>query len=238
MLHSRSCLRTAGINKKRCVPNIARIAPRDKIRNVPKKSPDPAPGLASRRRDDVLLSAIRDATWAELIDHGYSGVTFEGVARRAKTGKPVLYRRYGSRAQMVTDALPTLRIETIDVAPTESLRDDIMALVETIVDTWQHIGIDTYRSLIAEADDATLQAFQAKVAAKADQTIRRALDAARERDEIGSVTIPDLVATSIFALVRNELLFARRKIEPSTLAELVDSVYLPAINAASHRPHT
>lgn len=238
MLHSQSRLRAVGDNKKRPVPNIFRVAPRDKIRTVPKKSPNPAPVPASRRRDDVLLSAIRDAAWAELKDHGYSGVTFEGVARRAKTGKPVLYRRYGSRAQMVTDALPTLRIELVEAAPTESLRDDIMVLVETIVETWQHIGIDTFRSLIAEADDTTLQTFQAKVAAKADQTIRRALDAARARDEIGPVTIPDLVATSIFALVRNELFFARRQIEPSTLAELVDSVYLPAINAASHRPRT
>lgn len=202
---------------------------------MPKKSPGPPPTPVSRRRDDVLLSAIRDATWAELIDHGYSGVTFEGVARRAKTGKPVLYRRYGSRAQMVTDALPTLRIELVEVAPTESLRGDIMILVETIVETWQHIGIDTYRSLIAEADDATLQMFQARVAARADQTIRRALDAARERGEIGAATISDLVATSIFALVRNELFFARRKIESNALAELVDSVYLPAIDAASRR---
>lgn len=202
---------------------------------MPKKSPGPPPAPVSRRRDDVLLSAIRDATWAELIDHGYSGVTFEGVARRAKTGKPVLYRRYGSRAQMVTDALPTLRIELVEVVPTESLRGDIMILVETIVETWQHIGIDTYRSLIAEADDATLQIFQARVAARADQTIRRALDAARERGEIGAAAIPDLVATSIFALVRNELFFARRKIESDALAELVDSVYLPAIDAASRR---
>ncbi|NGX07806.1 TetR/AcrR family transcriptional regulator C-terminal ligand-binding domain-containing protein [Mycobacteroides franklinii] len=202
---------------------------------MPKKPPGPPPAPVSRRRDDVLLSAIRDATWAELIDHGYSGVTFEGVARRAKTGKPVLYRRYGSRAQMVTDALPTLRIELVEVVPTESLRGDIMILVETIVETWQHIGIDTYRSLIAEADDATLQIFQARVAARADQTIRRALDAARERGEIGAATIPDLVATSIFALVRNELFFARRKIESNALAELVDSVYLPAIDAASRR---
>lgn len=184
------------------------------------------------------MSAIRDATWAELKDHGYAGVTFEGVARRAKTGKPVLYRRYGSRAQMVTDALPTLRVEPIEPTPSRSLRDDVLALVNSIVETWQHIGIDTYRSLIAEADDATLQSFQAKVATKADQTIRRALDAACARGEIGPVAIPDLVMTSVFALVRNELFFARSKIEPSTLAELVDTVYLPAINTASHKSGT
>lgn len=179
------------------------------------------------------MSAIRDATWAELMDHGYSGVTFEGVARRARTGKPVLYRRYSSRAEMVTDALPTLRVEPVDVTPSTSLRDDIIALTESIVETWQGIGIDTYRSLIAEADDATMRTFQAKVAAKADQTIRRTLDAARERGDLGPATIPDLVATSIFALIRNELLFARDKIEASTLAALVDTVYLPAIHAAA-----
>ena len=187
----------------------------------------------SRRRDDVLMSAIRDATWAELMDRGYSGVTFEGVARRARTGKPVLYRRYSSRAEMVTDALPTLRVEPVDVAPSTSLRDDIIALTESIVETWQGIGVDTYRSLIAEADDATMRTFQAKVAAKADQTIRRTLDAARERGDLGPAAIPDLVATSIFALIRNELLFARDKIEASTLAALVDTVYLPAIHAAA-----
>jgi AcrR family transcriptional regulator len=40
------------------------------------------------------MSAIRAATRAELADYGYAGVTFEGVARRAQTSKPVLYRRY------------------------------------------------------------------------------------------------------------------------------------------------
>ncbi|MUL47186.1 TetR/AcrR family transcriptional regulator [Mycobacterium sp. CBMA293] len=181
------------------------------------------------------MSAIRDATWAELMDHGYSGVTFEGVARRAKTGKPVLYRRYSSRAQMVTDALPTLRTPAFDVASSQNLRDDILSMTESLVSEWQQIGVDTYRSLIAEADDATLETFQAKVAAHTDHTIRRALDAARDRGEIGPAAIPDRVATSILALVRNELLLARNTIESSTLTELVDLVYLPAIDSASRQ---
>lgn len=182
------------------------------------------------------MSAIRDATWAELTEHGYAGVTFEGVARRAKTGKPVLYRRYRSRAQMVTDALPTLRTPSLEVASSKNLRDDILDMVESLVDQWQQIGLDTYRNLIAEADEATLETFQAKVAAHADHTIRRALDAARDRGEIGPARIPDRVATSILALMRNELLLTHNTIERSALAELVDLIYLPAVEAASRRP--
>ena len=180
------------------------------------------------------MSASRDATWAELLDHGYSGVTFEGVARRAKTGKPVLYRRYSSRAQMVTDALPTLRTPPAAV-PSQNLRDDIVTMVESLSNQWHEIGTDTYRSLIAESDDATLQTFQTKVAAQTDHTIRRALEAARDRGEIGPAEISDRVAHSILALMRNELLFARNPIQSSTVAELVDDIYLPAIDAASRK---
>lgn len=203
-----------------------------KIRNVSNRRAVAAEP-ASRRRDEVLESAIREATWAELMDHGYSGVTFEGVARRAKTGKPVLYRRYRSRAQMVTDALPILRAPAIGATSSLTLRDDILAIIEPLVEGWHHIGIDTYRSLIADADDAELQAFQTKVAEWADRTIYAALDNARERREIGPAELPYRVATSILALIRNEAFFARNPIDSSTLVELVDSVYLPAIQAAA-----
>ncbi|BCI78848.1 putative transcriptional regulator, TetR family protein [Mycolicibacterium sp. TY66] len=203
---------------------------------MPNREAAVPPGPVSRRRDDALMSAIRDATWAELTEHGYAGVTFEGVARRAQTGKPVLYRRYRSRAQMVTDALPTLRTPPFEVASSKGLREDILRMVESLVDQWQQIGLDTYRNLIAEADEATLETFQAKVAAHTDHTIRRALDAARDRGEIGPARIPDRVATGILALMRNELLLAHNTIERSALAELVDLIYLPAVEAASRRP--
>lgn len=206
-----------------------------KIRNVPNRKVTAESEPATRRRDDVLMSAIRDATWAELTDRGYSGVTFEGVARRARTGKPVLYRRYSSRAQMVADALPTLRTPPAEV-PSRNLRDDIVGMVQSLVDQWHEIGIDTFRSLVAEADDATLHTFQTKVAAQTDHTIRRALAAARERGEIGPAEISDRVALSILALMRNELLFGRNTNQSSTVAELVDDIYLPAIDAASRKP--
>jgi AcrR family transcriptional regulator len=181
------------------------------------------------------MSAIREATRAELAEHGYPRVTFEGVARRAQTSKPVLYRRYRSRAHMVVDALLTLPSQPVPVSATQSLREDLLALLDAMMDRFHRIGIDTYRSLIADADDELLDIVTAQLAKLADQTIYRALSDARDRGEIGPAEIPDRAATTIVALVRNEVFFTRNPIDQEVLTDMLDNVYLPLIDAVSHR---
>ena len=110
------------------------------------------------------MSAIREATRAELAEHGYPGVTFEGVARRAKTSKPVLYRRYRSRAHMVVDAMLLLPRQPVPASEAPSLREDLMTLLDAIMARFDRIGIDTYRSLIGDADDELLETITAQLA--------------------------------------------------------------------------
>lgn len=188
-----------------------------------------------RRRDDVLMSAIRDATRAELAERGYSGVTFEGVARRAQTSKPVLYRRYPSRAHMVVDALPALRWQASQTTDARSLRDDLSALLSDALDRFHSIGIDTYRRLIADADDELLDTLDAQLTQLANQTIYSALSRARDRGEIGPSDIPDRAATAIAVLLRNELFFTRKPVDQQIVIDILDNVYLPLIEAVSHR---
>jgi AcrR family transcriptional regulator len=184
------------------------------------------------------MAAIREATRAELADFGYAGVTYEGVARRVRTSKPVLYRRYRSRAHMVVDALPNLRWQPDDdgIAPSQSLRDDLLALFGAVVDNFTAIGIDNYRSLIADADEDLFTFLDAQVTGLADRTIYPALARARQRGEIGPHEIPRRAATSIGALLRDEMVFARNDIGPDTIAELLDTVYLPLIRTVSTQP--
>jgi AcrR family transcriptional regulator len=191
--------------------------------------------VAVRRRDDVLMAAIRDATRAELAEHGYPGVTFEGVARRAKTSKPVLYRRYPSRAHMVVDALLAVRHKPVPAGATPSLREDLLAMLDAVVERFHRIGVDTYRSLIADADDELLDTITAQLAELADQTIYRALSDARDRGEIGAAPIPERAATAIIALVRNEVFFTRSPVDRETLTDILDNVYLPLIQTISRR---
>lgn len=214
---------------------MATVHRRCKIRNVSNRKSGSSCDVVVRRRDDVLLSAIREATRAELAERGYSGVTFEGVARRAKTSKPVLYRRYRSRAHMVVDALPALRWQASAATDARSLRDDLSALLSEVLDRFYSIGVDTYRRLIADADDELLDTLDAQLTQLANQTIYRALSQARDRGEIGPSDIPDRAATTIAVLLRNELFFTRKPVDQQTVADMLDNVYLPLIDAVSHR---
>jgi AcrR family transcriptional regulator len=181
------------------------------------------------------MSAIREATLAELAEHGYRGVTFEGVARRAKTSKPVLYRRYRSRAHMVADALLALPPAPVPACGSPSLREDLLTLLDAMMDRFHRTGIETYRSLIADADDELLDTITAQLGELADQTIYRALSDARDRGEIGPAKIPDRAATAIAALVRSEVFFIRGPVGREALIDILDNVYLPLIDALSHR---
>jgi AcrR family transcriptional regulator len=189
-------------------------------------------GLGTRKRDEVLATAIQEATRAELAEYGYAGVTFEGVARRAETSRSVLYRRYRNRAHMVTDALPSLHWQ-IEWETTGSLREDLLLIFTTILDRFHSVGIETYRRIGAEADDELFDASTALVSELINQTVHRALTEARNRDEIGSAAIPEPVEMTLLALVRNEVFFTRNPVGQHTLIKLLDTVYLPLVDAVS-----
>jgi AcrR family transcriptional regulator len=59
----------------------------------PTAAPPCAPP-ATRRRGQILEHAIFDAVLDQLQTVGYTGLTMEGVAACAHTGKAALYRRW------------------------------------------------------------------------------------------------------------------------------------------------
>jgi AcrR family transcriptional regulator len=205
----------------------------DRIRNVPTKTGELPARPVPRRRDEVLVNALREATRAELAEHGYAGVTFEGVARRARTSKRVLYRRYRSRAHMVADALPALSWQPKPTKAKGSLRKELLAIFSAVVDRFERIGIDTFCALLSELDVALLDEYSAELSERFTQTLRSALSQAAERGEIGPSPIPDRVVTAGLALLRHEMLFSRRAVSRQTLLELIDTVYFPLIAAVS-----
>ncbi|WP_141871564.1 TetR/AcrR family transcriptional regulator [Microbacterium saperdae] len=86
-----------------------------------------------------MTAAIRAATIAELTEHGYAGVSFEGVARRAQTSKPVLYRRYSSRAHLVVDAWSDRAPLTLPALGSGSLRGDLIGGCEAVSERFQRV---------------------------------------------------------------------------------------------------
>lgn len=53
-----------------------------------------------RRRGKTLNRALLEAAWEELVTKGYDALTFDAVARRASTSKPVVYRRWTTKYEL------------------------------------------------------------------------------------------------------------------------------------------
>lgn len=85
-------------------------------------------GLMSRPRDPDLDRRILHAT-RELIDEiGASDVTIDEVARRAGVGRPTVYRRWATRAELLFAAQSNASAAA-EFPDTGSLRGDLVAAV-------------------------------------------------------------------------------------------------------------
>jgi AcrR family transcriptional regulator len=87
------------------------------------------PGRPRSARAD---RAILDAALAAFIEHGFDGMSIEGVAERAGVGKTTIYRRWASKEELVAAAVGTL-VREVAVPDTGSVRDDVLVLVRQLV---------------------------------------------------------------------------------------------------------
>ena len=80
-------------------------------------------------------SAVLDATVAELIAHGYAGLTADGVAARAGTNRATIYRRWGSVQGLIVDAIETFAADQARVPDTGDIDDDLRLWAHSLLDT-------------------------------------------------------------------------------------------------------
>ncbi|MEU5883056.1 TetR/AcrR family transcriptional regulator [Spirillospora sp. NPDC047279] len=84
-------------------------------------------GRTARTRE-----AVREATLAELAEHGYQGLTVDNVAARSGVHKTTVYRRWGSAEGLVADALELAAAEPWPVPDTGSAEGDLRALARLV----------------------------------------------------------------------------------------------------------
>ncbi|WP_084078096.1 TetR/AcrR family transcriptional regulator [Demequina sp. NBRC 110057] len=189
-----------------------------------------------RRRDAELLEAIRESVRAELAEFGFAGVTFEGVARRAQTSKPVLYRRFSSRADMVIDAFIPHRFATPPAAVTGDLRTDLLALLNGMAARISPADVATMRGLIGEVDEAHIERVGALTFTHLEEWLRDVTDAAAAAGELGPTPVPAAALRVIVAVLRHELIFSRTSGTEPQFAAVVDGALVPMLRAVTAPP--
>lgn len=192
-------------------------------------------GVGGRRRrgaalDDAILRAALD----ELRAVGYQNVTMEAVAARARTSKPVLYRRWPNRAELVVAALRHDRpLLSGPVPDTGSLRGDVLALLRRVSQGLGDIGRETLFGLAAEYFQGGGDFFEDGLTAG-----RAAMHAIVQRAQVRGELPPGPVSERVLSvpvdLARHEMMFvARGPMSAASLEAIVDEVFLPLLRPRS-----
>ncbi|MDF9816090.1 TetR/AcrR family transcriptional regulator [Streptomyces sp. SPB162] len=189
--------------------------------------------VLQRRRGSVLERAILDAALDQLGAVGWGGMTMEGVAARAQTGKAAVYRRWPSKEALVADAL-RLGLPQIGAPPDlGTLREDLLCLVMRMRESMYSQGGIALRAVLDECDHAAAQPFvELIVQGVIEPGKQLILDVVRRGITRGTVRADATAA--IVADVAPALMMFRAKlgdhqIREEDVVDLVDHVMLPLL---------
>jgi AcrR family transcriptional regulator len=185
-------------------------------------------GRLDRSRDSTIL----DAALAALIEHGYQGTNMNDVAARAGVGKATIYRRWSSKAALITDALIYWRPDLIsDDAPnTGSLTGDFDVLVEHAARNDETIANDLVLRVALEAghDPELATALHDLILWKGRRTILAILDHAAARGELSADRDWSLVADVLTAMGLMRVI-SGHTVDATFVRHVIDTLVLPAV---------
>jgi AcrR family transcriptional regulator len=176
----------------------------------------------SRRVRDAAVAA----TLAELAEGGYSALSLEKVARRAGVNKTTLYRRWGSREQLVLEAMLERAAEHISVPDTGGLRQDLLELASTAAANAATPEVAAMaRAVAAEAPhDSELAAANRRFWDERLALDGAIVERAIERGEVAAGTDPRRVIEAVLGPIHLRLLLTGEPVDGAFLADIVDTV--------------
>lgn len=206
----------------------SRISPRRIVSGQPKGTASPA---QTRRRGAALEAAIFAAVRDQLGELGYSGVTYEGVASAAGTGKGALYRRWPTKAEMVVAATVAAGEAALaETRDTGALRTDLIALMLAIRDLFATHRRATVLSLMAQLDVQATESLHAFLFARNTERLMKVIERARLRGELGGSALTPRVLGLPFDVARHDAFIVGTMTDPD-VASFVDDCYLPLLIA-------
>jgi AcrR family transcriptional regulator len=199
---------------------------------VPSQETREAAGHRGRRLDATRDAALRDAALALLAETGYDRLSIDAVAARARASKMTIYRRWSGKAELVIDAITSLR-KPGEVPDTGTLRGDLEALVtgsgspDARFDAQLVLGLVT-----ALARDPELrQIIREHLIGRGGIRLRQIFERAVARGEIPQGRNLELLASVFPALVIHRLLIFGELPDASFATQVINDLILPLATA-------
>ncbi|MFF2524953.1 TetR/AcrR family transcriptional regulator [Streptomyces liangshanensis] len=194
------------------------------------------PGTVSlRRRGPVLERAILDAALEQLSRVGWNGLTMEGVAAGAQTGKAAVYRRWPSKEDLVAEALRAA-LPTFEDAPDHgSVREDLYQLCRRMRDAMNSLPGVALRAVVHECDGPSAERFQGLIFTGVLEPSNRLFGEVVRRGIRRGDVRPDATGKLVFDVIP-ALMMYRSKLCASEwpdedIAEMIDLVMVPLLRA-------
>jgi AcrR family transcriptional regulator len=168
---------------------------------------------------------VLDAALDILAETGLTGFSVGPVALRAGVNETSIYRRWGTRENLIIDALLSLGDEQIPVPDTGTLREDLMVFATAL-----HAFLNTTRgralataAVVPTLDDQLAQAREAFWRSRfelAGEMVHRAI----RRGEIADPVAARLVVEAIAAPMHSRILLTSSPLDDDLPRQLVDLV--------------
>lgn len=193
----------------------------------------------NRRRGSTLEASILDSGWQLLCDKGYSGFTFETVAKYAHTSKPVLYRRWSTKTDLLLAVLIHHKALGVREAPdTGSLRGDVLAMLELLNERAQEYPIVISVIVGINFDDPQMSPDRMRQLALSGRssTMNTIVQRAVERGEVNIGKLPPMVVSLPFDLYVRHVLMTLSPLRTTVITQIVDQIFMPLVSTYCSTP--
>jgi AcrR family transcriptional regulator len=191
-----------------------------------------------RPRDPSRDEAIIEAAIDVLVRDGYDRLSMEGVAAAAGVGKTTIYRRWSSKAELVIDAMATLK-PAIDSIDTGTLDGDIDLVIAASCSPSSERLMQVMASICSALprEPDLLDAFKTRFTEPRIARISDLLLRAQNRGELGPEIDVAMAASLMPSLMLQRVLMTGQPAGRVYAEQVVGSVLLPVLGRPP-RPST
>lgn len=192
----------------------------------------------TRRRGDVLMDSIYEATTSLIREVGYANLTFQQIAQAAKTSRTVLYRRWATPFELIQAILVYKVSEAMGgdmmdlLEDTGSLRGDLLSLLKLYQRMYTEVGPEIMNAFLVEmgSRNEKIEDIRPRAIERNMLAMQKVLGFAQARGE-KTKQVSDLTLTLPFDLIRIENMVHRDSIDTNRLQLLIEEVLLPVFKA-------
>ncbi|MDJ0616397.1 MAG: TetR/AcrR family transcriptional regulator [Calothrix sp. MO_192.B10] len=189
-----------------------------------KKAKTPAKKGRGRPRSQEAHQKILKAAYELLNEVGFMALTIEGVAARAEVGKPTIYRRWSTKAQLAMDAFLSAVTPEIAFPDTGSVEKDFREQMYKIVKLMNSSRGEILATVIGsgQMDDKLIATFRENWLIPRRNDAKRIFNRGVQRGELRNDVEIEVAIDALYSPLFYRLLLKHAPLTEAFVDDLID----------------